>query len=987
MPSVFRRLLATLQPRREHADGAVWYVEARPLHEVEGKLRAPPEPSLAGSGVVVRLEVLGREEGGERWQPSEPPVYRRYLLTCAHVVRGHDGQGWGPLLDEVLCWRAGSRYQHWLVPEVARPGGDARAVGAHRAQAAIAPLPPGPVAAAEATSHNDWILLAVDDGPSGPFGSAPAVGAWAAVGTRRRWRWRRRGGDLAVVGYPGGAASWAHNDEVVPHTSEGFSVKREAAGAVLLRGPDETRAGMSGGPVFDRRGGFVGIHRAANDRTMERHLVPAERIRSWLEENGYRPAPAGVGSRSPGVWARAVAAAATVALAAAAWVWWPRAPPANVCVDVRGAEPPLMLQPVPSLQLRLVGDGWDLPEPATTITGGDGKACFKVAVPRHLRQRDSLPFFFRCVVGPEALRERSPLVVEPHGVTSNDLKRDSADLLHYFGDEEAPRITLAVWSEATWLAAQLSRQLPSGGGSDEGGQIARAASELGLTDVQRRTSVAAWADVLRQDRPVVPVARLAEADAGEIQRLAGAVGAFFEDGEWRATGFAVSETAVLVPAFAVTEARERTIRFAPSLDGPGRPVRLGRELWRSRAGTPTELTVALFAAEGELPAAPTLAQDPAGTFTAGRAVYVVGFPGDDGRAPPELRRLFAMGERSAMFGEVVGVDARTRSVDHDATTIGGTGGAPLVDRATHAVIGVHLSGRFQGSLHKLNSAASMGALLADPTFEAALGPRAGYSVARIGAEAAATDPLALAAAGSPTSGYDPTFLGTNAPLPVTAGRQVVRLDYLHYTVLLNRERRTALLAAANLDRSTKVEVRRDYVDRWYLDPRVPAGAQPSADLFAGNRIDRGHLISRTALAWGSPEVARLGALAAFYWTNASPQLDGLNQRAWATLERRVYEQLHPGSGRVAVFAGPVEDAADVTYRGFRIPRRFWMVAAFRNAGDPARPHVHAFVADNYPAGVVGDPDDWPRSVAAAAEVSLGEVERLTGLRFALGPAR
>ena len=68
---------------------------------------------------------------------------------------------------------------------------------------------------------------------------------------------------------------------------------------------------------------------------------------------------------------------------------------------------------------------------------------------------------------------------------------------------------------------------------------------------------------------------------------------------------------------------------------------------------------------------------------------------------------------------------------------------------------------------------------------------------------------------------------------------------------------------------------------WGYDPKVPSNYQPNLSSSYSGSYDRGHqLPSADRLASGANE-------ATFYYTNLAPQEAGLNQNAWATLEKKV----------------------------------------------------------------------------------------------------
>ena len=85
------------------------------------------------------------------------------------------------------------------------------------------------------------------------------------------------------------------------------------------------------------------------------------------------------------------------------------------------------------------------------------------------------------------------------------------------------------------------------------------------------------------------------------------------------------------------------------------------------------------------------------------ACAVVGFPARDMRNDSEIQdRIFAgmYNTKTLMPGRVCGYETvdswgrDVRCITHDASTLGGTGGAPLIDVATGSVVGVNFAGRY-----------------------------------------------------------------------------------------------------------------------------------------------------------------------------------------------------------------------------------------------------------------------------------------------------
>jgi len=182
-------------------------------------------------------------------------------------------------------------------------------------------------------------------------------------------------------------------------------------------------------------------------------------------------------------------------------------------------------------------------------------------------------------------------------------------------------------------------------------------------------------------------------------------------------------------------------------------------------------------------------------------------------------------------------------------------------------------------------------------------------------------------------GFDAMFLGVECGLPRASaeGRRIRELTYVHFTVLLDTERKLAAVAAANIDGAALRDIARG--DDWHLDDRVDAAEQTGPAVYARNDLDRGHLVRRRDPVWGAADVAARANRDTFAYTNAAPQAAEFNQskELWNGLEDHVLEYATAYRLRLSVFTGPVFGEADVWYRGTRIPTRFWKVAAWADA--------------------------------------------------------
>ncbi|RMI14099.1 endonuclease [Cellulomonas triticagri] len=228
-------------------------------------------------------------------------------------------------------------------------------------------------------------------------------------------------------------------------------------------------------------------------------------------------------------------------------------------------------------------------------------------------------------------------------------------------------------------------------------------------------------------------------------------------------------------------------------------------------------------------------------------------------------------------------------------------------------------------------------------------------------------------------GYDPDFLGLPLPLPGPgshAADVLPPLAYHHFSVVLHRTRRLALVAAVNIDGTALAAPVRTR-DRWILDPRLPADQQTGPDVYLDNALDRGHLVRRVDPAWGA--LAAAANDDTFHYTNSAPQHEDVNQGAalWLGLEDFVLGVVARDRLRVSVLSGPVLAPDDPPYRGVLLPRQFYKLVAVREPGGDLA--VSAYVlsqADRLP-GVLADEATF--GGYGTFQVPVATVADLTGL--------
>ncbi len=179
------------------------------------------------------------------------------------------------------------------------------------------------------------------------------------------------------------------------------------------------------------------------------------------------------------------------------------------------------------------------------------------------------------------------------------------------------------------------------------------------------------------------------------------------------------------------------------------------------------------------------------------------------------------------------------------------------------------------------------------------------------------------------SGYDPEFLAVSTPFPVPPVATLTHdLPFTHFSVLLHLTRRLAVATGVNLDGSALLDLPRG--DDWHLDPRVLPSQQTGPDVYADNDLDRGHLVRRRDPVWGDPQLAAQANRDTFSYVNAAPQAAAFNQgeQLWLGLEDYILDHAQSLGQRLSVFTAPMLAEEDPPYRGVRIPRRFWKIAAW-----------------------------------------------------------
>lgn len=326
----------------------------------------------------------------------------------------------------------------------------------------------------------------------------------------------------------------------------------------------------------------------------------------------------------------------------------------------------------------------------------------------------------------------------------------------------------------------------------------------------------------------------------------------------------------------------------------------------------------------------------------------------------------------------IGVDPEFKPDNGEVSMGGDSGAAWLISEngeATDIFAGLHFAGETRDSTDEHALAC----------YPISIQRKLGFSIAP---PAAPTAVEGAEEGGVPRSGYDPRFLGVDAPIPemslgikrdaVNFGRAQT-IPYTHFSVCLSAKRRLPRFVAWNIDGARRVILgRHDF----RIDDRIDPAHQWDNSLYKNNKLDRGHIARRADLAWGPVPEARQANLDSFFFTNIAPQHERFNQSSksglWGELENMVLEQADAQDIRLSVIGGPLFRDDDPSYRGARIPREYWKLLAYRAADGMLT--SSAFVLSQM--DMLHDLEALDLDPFRLFQVSIDDLEQRTGLGFA-----
>jgi endonuclease G len=334
----------------------------------------------------------------------------------------------------------------------------------------------------------------------------------------------------------------------------------------------------------------------------------------------------------------------------------------------------------------------------------------------------------------------------------------------------------------------------------------------------------------------------------------------------------------------------------------------------------------------------------------------------------------SVGEQN-IGGFEIGPDDSHPASDRQISMGGDSGSSWLVTgktgKATEILVGLHFAGEGNGDPDDHALACAVSSVF--EKLEIALAPPA------IEPE---TEEISL--------GYDDRFLPIRIALPTLTG--AIKNDafvlngsrvipYTHFSVILSRKRRMPRVVAWNIDGGKIRQLSRTGIG-FVFDTRVPEEFQTGDDVYANNKLDRGHIARRADLVWGTPAEAKKANKDSFFFTNITPQHQSFNQSQrhglWGQLENAIFEDVDVENLHVSVMGGPLFRNDDIPFRGILIPRDFWKLIAFVDAADhQLKVKVFVLTQDD----LLNDIEALELDEFRLFQISVAELSTRSGINF------
>jgi endonuclease G len=121
-------------------------------------------------------------------------------------------------------------------------------------------------------------------------------------------------------------------------------------------------------------------------------------------------------------------------------------------------------------------------------------------------------------------------------------------------------------------------------------------------------------------------------------------------------------------------------------------------------------------------------------------------------------------------------------------------------------------------------------------------------------------------------------------------RRYVVLIHEHFKTLYDRELRMPLVTYANFDYTKRRETALSEERQFSYDPLLPEAEQIGPSFYEKDEFDKGHMVRRASIDWGSTQEEALSAqLQSDYYTNIVAQYANFNRIVWKSVETECSE--------------------------------------------------------------------------------------------------
>ena len=251
-----------------------------------------------------------------------------------------------------------------------------------------------------------------------------------------------------------------------------------------------------------------------------------------------------------------------------------------------------------------------------------------------------------------------------------------------------------------------------------------------------------------------------------------------------------------------------------------------------------------------------------------------------------------------------------------------------------------------------------------------------------------------------TIGYQQDFIGDGIMVPVpgfsavltdavyrdASLREEIYLDYIHYSLVMNKTTRQLVFSASNIDQNKHIQINRKESRGWEADDRLDDVRQLDNRFYKANDWDRGHMVQRNNNCWAANRGKALEANnATFFYTNAAFQHKYFNRDEWLKLEDYIGALKGDSNGQLCVFTGPVHLPFDRQYARswhdtVRVPSAFFKMVCYKSK-TTEKLETRAFLLYQDAEFIGNKQKGAGRIKLKNYQCTVTEIQKLTGLKF------